>query len=219
MNDKLKKYLEKFALAWSPFGTSGWDSSAKNLENDLKKIGVKSPVKLYYQYALPENMKHSEFMTKIAVLDLCATFKLFSRVQAEIFFDKSLSLVEKLRVVRYLKSERENARKKIDEYVKFVQFANPELSRLKIQNEFDKFDILSGALFGFGPGEIEYFINRKERHANIDSGQEDGIHRRIEKFGIRLSYVLSPKTAEAIISVLEKNKKNGMIRSNRVREI
>lgn len=201
MNDKLKKYLEKLALSWSPFG-SAWNSSAKDLEEDLAKRGIK--MKLYYEYALPENMTPQVFMTRIAVLDLCAKVLYFSKVKMEIFFDKKLNLIEKFRLVKYIASERGPSQKKIDEYVKFVQNANPELAKLKKENDFDKFDILAGAAFGFGPKEIEYFMKRKERREAIDSGYERDMYKKFEQLGIRLQYVLAPETANAIMKELNK---------------
>ncbi len=201
---KLMDYLEKLALSWSPFGST-WNSSAKDLEEDLAKRGIK--MKLYYKYALPENMTPQEFMTRIAVLDFCANPSLFFKAKIEIFFDKSLSLVEKLRLVKYIKGGRKTSREKLDEYVKFVQHANPELSKLKIENDFDKFDILAGATFGFAPDEIEYFMKRKERDLNRER-ETDG---KFKKFGIELHYVLSPHTAKKVIAELEKNRKVTMV--------
>jgi hypothetical protein len=202
MNKELMKYLEKMALDWSPFGST-WDSAAKDLEEDLAKRGIE--MKLYYRYALLENMTPQDFMTRIAVLHLCADFSMFEH--RDIFFDKSLSLVERLRLVKYIKGRRKASREKLDEYVKFVQHANPELSKLKIENDFDKFDILAGATFGFAPDEIEYFMKRKERDLNWEH-ETDG---KFKQFGIELHYVLSPHTAKKVIAELEKNRKVTMV--------
>lgn len=206
MNKKLMDYLEKLALSWSPFG-SMWNSSAKDLEEDLAKRGIN--MKLYYKYALPENMTPQKFMTRIAVLDFCANPSLFFKAKIEIFFDKSLSLVERLRLVKYIKGRRKASREKLDEYVKFVQHANPELSKLKIENDFDKFDILAGATFGFAPDEIEYCMKRKERDLNREH-ETDG---KFKQFGIELHYVLSPHTAKKVIAEMEKNRKVTMVNS------
>ena len=200
MNKKLMDYLEKFALRESPFGGVVWNSSAKDLEQDLAKRGIKT--KLYYKYALPENMTPQKFMTRIAVLNLCMNFSALEH--REIFFDKSLSLIERFRLVKYVASERAASRKKIDEYVKFVQHANPELSKLKVENDFDKFDILAGATFGFSSDEIEYFMKRKERREAIDSGREREMFKKFEGFGIKLQYVLAPQTAKKVIAELNK---------------
>ena len=209
MNKKLTDYLERFALGWSPFGGAVWNSSAQDLEKDLAKHGIKKT--LYYKYALPENMMPQKFMTRIAVLDLCANFSALEH--REIFFDNSLSLVEKFRLVKYIVSERMASRKKIDEYVKFVQFANPELSKLKIENDFDKFDILAGATFGFGPNDIEYFMKRKERREVVNSGREREMFKRFERFGIKPQYVLAPQTAKEVITELEKNVKETNVKT------
>lgn len=204
MNKKLMDYLEKLALSRSPFG-SMWNSSAKDLEEDLAKRGIN--MKLYYKYALPENMTPQKFMTRIAVLDFCANPSLFFKAKIEIFFDKSLSLVEKLRLVKYIKGGRKTSREKLDDCVKFVQNANPELAKLKVQNDSDKFDILAGATFGFAPDEIEYFMKRKERDLN----REHETYGKFKQFGIELHYVLSPHTAKKVIAELEKNRKVTMV--------
>lgn len=214
MNKKLEKYLEELALRWSPFGTV-WDSSAKKLEQDLSKRGIN--LKLYYHYALPENMTPQEFMVKIAVLDLCENAPVPLYIKKDIFFDKNLSLIEKLRLVKYIASKRTESRKKIDEYVKFIQFANPELSKLKISKKHHRFDILAAATFGFAPDEIEYFITD---YSGMASGTKDKqVHDKIETYGVRVGYVLAPKTAQKIISELEKNKQNSMMINNGGRKI
>jgi len=202
MNKKLMYYLENFALGWSPFGGTEWNSSAKKLEGNLVKRGIKLPIKLYYQYALPDNMTNSKFMVRLAVMDFCANFSTLPKVKREIFFDKKLNLVEKFRLVRYIILEREESRKKMGEYVKFVQFANPELSRLKVVDGFDVFDVLAGAAFGFAPNEIAYFMNRKQR----DLGREHKTRKVLERFGVKSGYVLAPETARIIIKELEKKR-------------
>ena len=202
MNEKLKKFLEKLALAWSPFGAldGRWDSSAKKLEEELAVRGIK--MKLYHKYALPENMTPQAFMVRIAVLDLCAYSSDSFGVKKDIFFDKSLGLVDKLRLVKYIAAERKASREKIDEYVKFVQHANPELSGLKISNRFHSFNILAGAAFGFGPKEIEYFVTD---YKGMRQGTEDRkLNDEIERFGIVPNYVLAPETAKAILTELRK---------------
>lgn len=202
LDDNLKKYLEKLALAWSPFGaTDGkWDSSAKKLEQDLAELGIK--MKLYYKYALPENMTPQEFMIRIAVLDLCANSSDSFLIKKEIFFDKTLSLVDKLRLVKYIAAERKASREKINEYVKFVQHANPELSNLKLSNRFHPFNILAGAAFGFGPKEIGHFITD---YKGMGTGTiEKQLDDRIAKFGIVTNYVLAPETAKQVLAELEK---------------
>ena len=200
---KRRKYLERLALAWSPFGSldGKWDSSAKKLEDELAAKGIK--MKLYYKYALPENMTPQEFMIRIAVLHLCADSEDSFWIKKDIFFDKSLSLRDKGKIVKYIVSKRKASREKINEYVKFVQHANPELSNLKILNRFHPFDILSGAAFGFGPKEIEYFItDYKGRKTETDE--------QIKEFGIVPNYVLAPETAKAVLAELRKHetKKN-----------
>ena len=202
LDDNLKKYLEKLALAWSPFGaTDGkWDSSAKKLEEDLAAKGIK--MKLYYKYALPEDMTPQEFMIRLAVLHLCADSSDSFWIKKDIFFDKSLGLIDKLRLVKYIAAERKASRKKIDEYLRFVQHANPELSGLKVSNRFHPFNILAGATFGFGPKEIGHFITD---YKGMGPGTiEKQLDDRIAKFGIVTNYVLAPETAKQVLAELEK---------------
>ena len=205
MNKKLMDYLEKFALRESPFGGVVWNSSAKDLEQDLAKRGIKT--KLYYKYALPENMTPQKFMTRIAVLNLCMNFSVLEH--REMFFDKSLSLIERFRIVKYIASERAASRKKIDEYVKFIQFANPELSELKVQSDADKDDILRGAAFGFAPDEIKWYMSREERKSCKDKERE--VYKKFERLGVLPQYVLAPQTAKRVIAELEKNRKVTML--------
>lgn len=214
MNEKMQKYLEELALRWSPFGMV-WDSSAKKLEQDLSKRGIN--LKLYYRYALPENMSPQEFMVKIAVLDLCENASVPLYIKKDIFFDKNLSLIEKLRLVKYIASKRTESRRKIDEYVKFIQFANPELSKLKMSKKHHADNILAGAAFGFAPDEIEYFIT--DYRGMVSGTKDKQVCDKIESYGVRLGYVLAPKTAQKIISELEKNKQSAMMINNGGRKI
>lgn len=205
MNKKLMDYLEKFALRESPFGGVVWNSSAKDLEQDLAKRGIK--MKLYYKYALPENMTPQKFMTRIAVLNLCMNFSVLEH--REMFFDKSLSLIERFRIVKYIASERAASRKKIDEYVKFIQFANPELSELKIGSDTDRDNILCGAAFGFAPDEIKWYMSREEHNSYKD--EECEAYKKFERLGVLPQYVLAPQTAKRVIAELEKNRKVTML--------
>ena len=182
MNKKLEGYLKNLALSWMPFGAikAGWDSSAQNLEKDLESRGIKLPIKLYYQYALPQSMTPSDFMMRIAVLHLCADFSMFSKVHSEIFLDKNLKLVEKLRLVKYIASMRRASREQLREYVRFIKFANPkELSELTVQNATEEFELLSGVTFGFGPDEIEYYMKKEER--DLNKREENEAYRKLKR--------------------------------------
>ena len=209
MSKKLSKKSELFfatiALQWSPFGQK-WNSSAQNLENELKARGIN--IKLYHKYKLPDGMSQDEFMKRIAILDFYADFSLLRA--KDVFFTKGIRLRDKFVICSGFAKRRIESRKKIQKYAERVVEQNPELHGLNIDaKETDAFDICSGAIFGFGPDEIKYFITD---YKGLCIGTKDKErYDKIKSYGILTRYVLAPKTADMVISVLEKNKQNVMI--------
>ena len=51
LDKKLQMYIISKAIQSMPFGRE-WDSSAKKLEDELEKRGIKLSQKLYYKYKM-----------------------------------------------------------------------------------------------------------------------------------------------------------------------
>ena len=94
----------------------------------------------------------------------------------------------------------------IQEYKQLLEL-NPELPYT--DNLINKLSVLDGAMFGFGPDEIKFFIT--EYQGLNDEYKK--LHDQIESYGIKPSYILAPQTANKIIAAL-KTTKNSMLTPN-----
>ena len=81
----------------------------------------------------------------------------------------------------------------LNKHVKWIKENNPELSNINIpDNEVAKSNFLRGALYGFGPEEISYFINRSYEQAESDHNEQEQMRVVLDKIGVRLEYILCP---------------------------
>lgn len=199
LSKKLRSYIMKKAYNSLPFGGSVWDSSAKNLENDLKMRGIDIKKKLFYEYKLPAGMSHQEFQDHVAISKFCNEF--YSEFMPKVFGDKNLTMLEKMQIVGWVwKMRREKKVGKEKVWEKEIKEKNPELAHINGA-------VVYGALFGFAPEEIEYFSSEycDRRHANdvIDEIE------RLSQGGVHVTYVLAPSTADKVVKAL-KAKYRGM---------
>lgn len=194
LDDKLQKYILKMAYKAMPFGSDVWDSSAQNLEKDLKARGIKT--KLFYKYKLPDDMTPQEFQDELTLNAFVRDF--FDRFSSKIFHDKNLTLREKLQIVAWVWKMRRNKPKRDMKYfMDEIKRLNPELADIKPR--FAR-GLVYGALFGFAPAEIKYFCDETKL---CDYVQAEEVGRTFAKHGIKLNYVLNPDTAESIINELK----------------
>ena len=201
LSQKLKSYIMDLAYKSLPFGGQVWDSSAQHLSNDLKNKGIKFDKKLFWKYKLPENMAPQQFQDKIAEEHFCKRF--YSDFMSRVLSDKTLTGMEKIEIVRYVwEMRRQKNHKNMNCYADEIKRNNPELADIKPTNSIENF--VYGVLFGFAPDEIRYFCEEKGSR-NFDV--EHNLDEKLENFGVRTTYVLSPNTAEALLNVLEKKQK------------
>ena len=219
--NKLDKSIEvklaELALKYSYAYGGEWYSSAKDLEQQLHKIGIKD-IKLFHKYKMPDNVTQADYMKKIALYGFYADFEMLNaddRWQTE-FKNCIPDEKTRLQVIDYIKSKIKSYDEKLsDGYEKIIKL-NPELPNVPDKRD----DVIYGAIFGFAPDEIEYYCRgRFQQGINIDAvlDKEQEISGKIEKYGIRAGYVLAPETANKIISALEKNKQCGIIKETRER--
>lgn len=223
MNKKLSKKLQiklaELALKHSYAYGGNWDSSAKDLEKQLKKLGVNN-IKLFYTYKMPYGKTPQEYMAKLALYCLFLNFDLYNKNDDYGFQTDFKNLVpngtDRLNIVDYIeKNSKTYDAELVKDYQELID-TNPELAQLS--NRQDKHqDILWGAVFGFAPEEIEYYCyGRFNQGQDIDNVLDDERKMQdvLKKYGVKSGYVLAPQTAEKIISVLEKNKQNAMMNKN-----
>ena len=196
----LKKYLLKQAATVSPFGGVKWDSSAKNLENDLGHRGIKFDKKLFWKYKLPNAMSAQEFMD-VLLLEFYFV-KWFSNMK--IMRDKNLTIKQKIKIFAYnVSMKKRGIYKNIKKYANEIKHLNTELEKINPRDSFGSISLVEGALFGFAPDEIKYFCDKSSFR---DMDQEHRFDEVLKKYGVRPSYVLAPETAKKLIANLEKGK-------------
>ena len=192
-------YVATLALRHLPFGAT-WTSSAKNLSDDLARRAIVLHEKLYYEYKLPYGLKQSEFMQKYAIEFFCNNF--FGQFSGHVIRDKKLTVRDKIDVIKYVLAMRRKKSPTLQEYEKQIRKLNPELSEIAANTPHS---IVYGAMFGFAPGEIAYFADTA--HRNL-SREDEVINLLQKRYGIKLTYVLSPKTAKMVIDALEHSEIN-----------
>lgn len=192
LDDKLQKYILKMAYKAMPFGSDVWDSSAQQLEAELKARGIKR--KLFYKYKLPDSMTPQEFQDRLTLDAFLKNF--FDIFSSKIVHDKNLTLREKLQIFAWVWKMR-RTKHDMEYFMDEIKRLNPELADIKPRAAHG---LVYGALFGFAPAEIKYFCDETKL---CDYVQAEEVTRTFAKHGIQLNYVLNPKTAESIINELK----------------
>ena len=100
IDTNLREYMLNMvsAVGVSPYGGIKWDSSAKNLEDDLGRHGIKFDKKLFWKYKLPNGMSAQEFMDTL-LLEFYFV-KWFSDMK--IMRDKNLTMKQKIKIFSYV---------------------------------------------------------------------------------------------------------------------
>jgi len=196
LDKRLQMYIANMALGYLPFGRK-WDSSAKKLEQGLLLRGIKLPQKLYYEYKLPGNITPSDFMNKLIIESFVNDF--YSWFAGKILKDKNLTMKDKANIFKYVWNNRKKYKNILQQYDQEIRKLNPELANIKVDNPRS---LVYGAMFGFAPAEITYFSNGKNRDLAKERETMDLLKNR---FGIDVTYILAPETAEQIINALKQN--------------
>lgn len=210
MSDNLNNvFLVNLALALSPYGCDGWYSSAKNLEDELKKRGV--DIKLYREYKLPDNIVPAAYMIRRALQDMYAIpvrddewlYKALKKLGYE---DQKIEEMKQA-VLEKISGQSDFYKRQIaDDYEKLLKL-NPELPRT---NDIVHMGcVLDGAMFGFNVEEIEYFITDYKGN----EGEYKELRDKLTGLGIQTGYVLAPETAKKIISALERRNHDVMMQN------
>lgn len=193
LSEKLRLYIMEMAYNSLPFGGDVWDSSAQNLENDLRACGIDIDKKLFYEYKLPGGMSHQEFQDHVAMSTFCNNF--YGEFMSKVLHDKTLSMSEKMQITAWVwKMRREKKVGNRKDWEKEIKQKNPELAHINGS-------VVYGALFGFAPEEIEYFSSREcdRRHAEVVINKI----KQLSAGRIRLTYILSPSTEQKVVKALE----------------
>lgn len=216
MNKKLMLFMNTCMLQSTSIG-GGYDSSAQILEADLAKLGIRFPKKLWFQYKLPGGISPEKFEIESGKIDFFAfkypTIKDLIQVgcvDSGDLSDEELDIVEKYRA-----SKKTKYLEILNKHVKWIKENNLELSNINIpDNEVAKSNFLRGALYGFGPEEISYFINRSDEQAESDFNEQGQLHVVLDMIGVRLEYILCPDNR----ALLQKQANEYLIKKNQGKE-
>jgi hypothetical protein len=194
LDKKLQMYIAAMAISRMPFGRE-WDSSAKKLQEDLQKRGIKLP--LFYEYKMPFGNNQIGFMDKMIIDYFCSHF--FQDYATQVLKDKKLKIGEKAKIFKYVWQNRGKYNDILKQYEMEIRKLNPELANVQVDNSRS---LVYGAMFGFAPAEIAYFSDTSQRNHIKEKAVQDILK---NQFGINLTYVLAPKTAEMVINALNQN--------------
>jgi hypothetical protein len=201
LDKNLQMYISKMAIESMPFGRE-WNSSAKDLEKELQKRKIKIPYQLYYEYKLPNGYKPDDFMQHLIKEYFVNNF--YSYFAGKILKDKELKISDKAKIFKYIWNSRGKYKNLIKQYESLIREQNPELSDTNVIKVYDSRSLVYGALFGFAPQEIKYYADGAHR----DFAKEKEIFTAFKNYGINVSYVLAPETAEMILAALKQNTQN-----------
>ena len=224
MNKELSKELHAkittLALKKSyAYGTEEWESSSKNIQDELTARGIKD-IKFYYEYKMPGGLLPAAYMVRLALYTFYLDFDWL--IKKDDFQQEFKNLIpsetERLQVIDEIKSKSRiydnDLTKDCEELIKL----NPELSVITDKHTH-RDDILWGAVFGTAPVNIEYFCNGIfKSNWDANNAKQEVIREKLKSYGLTRVGVLDPKFAEKLISVLEKNKQS-VIMDNNGREI
>ena len=215
-----------------------WDSSAKKLERKLKKRGITDFPKLYYEYKFPGGAKNFQVNKKeYFALCFCNLFELYSK--REIWGNKKTMLKNFLEDispfavmnllaffnfciclaisdVQEIKDSFEQTsrecKKQVEQLAFLIWQLNPELQCIE---DYKNVWFVNGAIYGFAPKEIEFFIQLSRRRETRDmsyerSGKDEEVNHcinnlhKIAKFtGDWPGYFLAPETSDEILTAIE----------------
>lgn len=221
--EKLNKRTQKMA----------WDSSAQKLEKSLKKHGIILSQRLYYEYKFPNNLKNFEFYNiSFAVCRFAAFYDNYlerlsgPQPKKKLFFDApsdmsvffgfciSLALSDIADINKRFAQKYDTCIKEIKKATESIRALNPELQHIK---NYKNIDFLCGAIFGFAPQEIEFFINLQERRKKRSwefeaSGGDEEVNKSMENAKTiaafikhDVTYFLAPETGNKIIKSIEQH--------------
>lgn len=205
----------------------GWDSSAKDLEQELANHGIVLSSKIYYEYKFPGNLKNYE-------IDRCTVFlrhfaavyenwlekfekpklvknTLFWHATTNAKYDMSaffyfcicLALSRTKNIKTVFEQAYISCGTKLDTLAEQIRQLNPELQGIQ---DYKNFDFVNGAIYGFAPQDIDFYI-QQNRHVDhwmpySTTNSRNEISNFLQK---EVTYILSPKTADDILKAIRQH--------------
>lgn len=191
-----------------------WDSSAKKLEETLKKRGITNYPKLYYEYEFPGGLKNFEIEKKYWEV---WHQQWEQQIENDCYVQKTEDSLEQIY---------RECKKQIGKLADSIWKLNPELQCIKdYKNEW----FIDGAIYGFAPKDIDFFIRLQRRRETRDISYKkwglisrvlascfgkdkaeslcfDNLHKIAEFTGDWPNYLLAPETSDRILKSIETHK-------------
>lgn len=212
-----------------------WNSSAQELEMNLRKRGLEPPCQLYYEYKFPDNQKNFEFdestnLWRVFIAAYVNFFKSFTRDNMKTYlmnwvdspdisdlsaffgFCICLALSDIKDIQSCFEKTYASCVKQMEFTAKQIWQLNPELQFIK---DYNNIDFVNGAIYGFAPKEIDFFIKlqqrRKTRPLNYElQGKDEEVNhvhengRKITFFTLEhTGYLLAPETGDKIVKAIQ----------------
>ena len=165
-------------------------ASAKDFVDKLGKAGIHSPIKLYYQYKLPDGMSSEDLEQEASEIEF---FLFYNKNKLDAI--SGLPDDEKDVINRYIISSRSEYAKKLAGLLVNIKRLNPILRDIKMMNAFDRIDFVKGVSRGFAPEDIDFFINGNESSEAFDK-------KLMGSLGFSAGFAISPNHQQEIMDAI-----------------
>ena len=206
-----------------------WSSSAKELEKELTDRGIVLTSKIYYEYKLPDNLKNYElakktlllrcfsavyenYLTKVTKDILFMEAKMTAKEDLSAFFGFCICLaLSSIKNIQYVfKQTYAPCKVQLDTLAEQIRQLNPELQSIK---DYKNFDFVNGAIYGFAPQDIEFYIQQKRNNFDETTENMNKISNFIRK---PIGYILSPKTSDDILKAIQQHQTTMLQKQNQL---
>ncbi len=199
-----------------------WYSSALNLSTALNKHNVLLPYKLYYNYKFPNNMTNIEmYNDKLLLIAFYIAYKnFFSRftetnmivnmaeyashqTDMTTFFKfcTHLGLSDIKHLQTLCDTTYEKCYETILKLADDIWRLNPELQHIK---NYKNMDFVNGAIYGFAPNEIDFFI--KNRGIDVWLTTQQDVTKIEDYIQEPVTYCLAPTTIQDLLVAIDKSR-------------
>ncbi|MDR0741332.1 MAG: hypothetical protein LBF28_00990 [Rickettsiales bacterium] len=187
--------IDQFEKAWAMDFRKTFDSSAENLEKLLSKKMIQLPFKLFYRYTLPDNKQPQEFEKEL------------KNVWGYLIFDK-YKTINGLSIIPETKNALKQMRAKysvlLKTWVSDIKAKNPKLASISVRNRNEELNFVDGACYGYGPEEIQFFLERKRSGEGTEPYlSSDQIEKLKSYLGDSPNYILTPKHLSSLMTAVE----------------
>jgi hypothetical protein len=171
-------------------------STAERLSNKLAAHGIIGP-RLFFTYNLPNKFTPAQFESELIIGDAARRAS-----------DKFEGIQIAPQTQKQIATKNAEYNIKLGQYSDFIRANNPDLNKIQTKDIREEIALLFGASYGFGPKEIQYFIDTAYRGmpAADQNADYDKIQQTIDfKWA---GYKLHPDNIKEILIAIENKNRN-----------